>query len=178
MKFPHLSVPFESGPQNLHSTSITLVLTVSTSVIEVLLLSKLYCQNVLEPLWAPNEWHQLHRWEWRLLSVYMFCLVFLRCIQCHVIDLTLDAPKIICRRRIKPRSLNEWGAQTDRQTLTDETTVLILSLRRVAAALPGMESSDAASGGGGGEKPQNYREVVLNDDKLPDQHMSEGGCSC
>ena len=66
----------------------------------------------------------------------------------------------------------------DRQTLTDETTVLILSLRRVAAALPGMESSDAASGGGGGEKPQNYREVVLNDDKLPDQHMSEGGCSC
>ena len=48
----------------------------------------------------------------------------------------------------------------------------------MAAALPGMESSDAASGGGGGEKPQNYREVVLNDDKLPDQHMSEGGCSC
>ena len=48
--------------------------------------------------------------------------------------------------------------------------------RRVAAALPGMESSDAA--GGGGEKPQNYREVVLNDDKIPDQHLQEGGCSC
>ena len=47
--------------------------------------------------------------------------------------------------------------------------------RRVAAALPGMESSDAA---GNGEKPQNYREVVLNDDKIPDQHLQEGGCSC
>ena len=49
------------------------------------------------------------------------------------------------------------------------------TIRRVAAALPGMESSDAA---GNGEKPQNYREVVLNDDKIPDQHMQEGGCSC
>jgi Ras-related protein Rab-6A len=48
--------------------------------------------------------------------------------------------------------------------------------RRVAAALPGMESADAA-GGAAGEKPQNYREVVLNDDKLPDQHM-DNGCSC
>ncbi len=47
--------------------------------------------------------------------------------------------------------------------------------RRVAAALPGMEASDAA--GGAGEKPQNYREVVLNDDKLPDQQM-ESGCTC
>ena len=60
--------------------------------------------------------------------------------------------------------------------VTDEMNqTRMQTIRRVAAALPGMESSDAA---GNGEKPQNYREVVLNDDKIPDQHMQEGGCSC
>ena len=66
--------------------------------------------------------------------------------------------------------------QGTRKGLSDEAALDAVR-RRVAAALPGMESSDAA-GGGGGEKPQNYREVVLNDDKLPEQHMPEGGCSC
>merc|ERR1712134_215400 len=39
--------------------------------------------------------------------------------------------------------------------------------RRVAAALPGMESSVEASGGGPGAKPD-MQEVVLKDEKIPD----------
>jgi len=48
--------------------------------------------------------------------------------------------------------------------------------RRVAAALPGMESSVEASGGGPGAKPD-MQEVVLKDEKIPDRQM-DSGCTC
>ena len=46
--------------------------------------------------------------------------------------------------------------------------------RRVAAALPGMESSEAGSGAG---KPD-MTEVVLKDSPVPERQMGEAGCTC
>ena len=45
--------------------------------------------------------------------------------------------------------------------------------RRVAAALPGMEASEASSGA----KPD-MTEVVLKDTPVPERQMGEAGCSC
>ena len=47
--------------------------------------------------------------------------------------------------------------------------------RRVAAALPGMEASDA--GAAGGAKPD-MKEVVLVDTPVPERSLSEAGCAC
>ncbi len=46
--------------------------------------------------------------------------------------------------------------------------------RRVAAALPGMESSEASAGGA---KPD-MTEVVLKDTPVPERQLGEAGCSC
>ena len=46
--------------------------------------------------------------------------------------------------------------------------------RRVAAALPGMESSESSGGTG---KPD-MTEVVLKDSPVPERSLSEAGCSC
>lgn len=45
--------------------------------------------------------------------------------------------------------------------------------RRVAAALPGMEASEAAAGA----KPD-MTEVVLKDTPVPERSLNEAGCSC
>ena len=45
--------------------------------------------------------------------------------------------------------------------------------RRVAAALPGMEASEASAGA----KPD-MTEVVLKDTPVPERQMGEAGCSC
>ena len=43
--------------------------------------------------------------------------------------------------------------------------------RRVAAALPGMESSAE-------QNKTDMQEVVLKDTPIPEQKLSEGGCTC
>merc|ERR1712226_436667 len=45
--------------------------------------------------------------------------------------------------------------------------------RRVAAALPGMESSESS----GGAKPD-MTEVVLKDSPVPERNLNDAGCSC
>ena len=42
--------------------------------------------------------------------------------------------------------------------------------RRVAAALPGMESTET--------KKDDMKDVILTDAPVPDQHLTESGCTC